>query len=117
MLAAGFLTSLPVPLFRTKSSSHAIYSQPDILRLFDDPSEIVEIGYAYLNHAPEYSNAELLIQSIDHRLRYDNSQALDKVISSQVKKDFVEGDTIQLNGWILSYTEAQQCALYCLSNS
>ncbi|CAN0409332.1 unnamed protein product, partial [Laminaria digitata] len=36
-------------------------------------------------------------------------------ISKQVQADFAFGHTIQLNGWILSQTEAQQCALYSLT--
>jgi hypothetical protein len=35
-------------------------------------------------------------------------------ITDQVLKDFAEGRTVVVNGWVLSITEARQCALYSI---
>jgi hypothetical protein len=35
-------------------------------------------------------------------------------ISSVIHDDFEKGRTVVLNGWILSLTEARQCALFSL---
>jgi hypothetical protein len=31
-----------------------------------------------------------------------------------IQRDFAEGRTVLLDGWVLSVTEARQCALYSL---
>ena len=35
-------------------------------------------------------------------------------IAAQVRADFAEGRTVVIDGWLLSVTEARQCALYSL---
>ena len=35
-------------------------------------------------------------------------------VAQQVQRDFAEGRTIIVNGWVLSTTEARQCALFSL---
>jgi hypothetical protein len=35
-------------------------------------------------------------------------------LANQVRTDFAEGRTIIVNGWVLSTTEARQCALFSL---
>jgi hypothetical protein len=35
--------------------------------------------------------------------------------AERVRRDFAEGHTIEIDGWILSITEARQCALYSLA--
>ena len=34
--------------------------------------------------------------------------------AEQVRRDFAEGRTVEVQGWVLSVTEARQCALYSL---
>jgi len=35
-------------------------------------------------------------------------------VNEQVQLDFARGRTVMLNGWVLSVTEARQCALFSL---
>jgi hypothetical protein len=34
-----------------------------------------------------------------------------------VRRDFTEGHTVEVQGWVLSITEARQCALYSLARA
>ena len=38
-------------------------------------------------------------------------------VAEQVRDDFAEGQTILVNGWVLSATEARQCALFSLQRT
>ena len=38
-------------------------------------------------------------------------------IARQVRDDFAEGRTVLVNGWVLSATEARQCALFSLASA
>lgn len=43
--------------------------------------------------------------------------ALEKLLNQHVLDDFKTGKTIMAAGWVLSITEARQCALYSILNA
>jgi hypothetical protein len=46
-----------------------------------------------------------------------NETAIHNYLDQKVKQDFESGNTVLVKGWVLSVTEARQCALYSLMNS
>lgn len=74
------------------------------------------IGGRYLASAPAEADAGLLVSSIlggeEHEAVGD--AVLRRVISDSRQRDFVDGNTVSVDGWILSRTEARLCALVAL---
>lgn len=106
---------MPAQWFGLSDRDTSRYVHPELLSILDDPQIVKEIGQAYLKKHPKDQSKQSLLASIDQKLGFIRTGNLKTSISKQVKADFELGHTIQLNGWILSQTEAQQCALYSLT--
>jgi hypothetical protein len=65
----------------------------------DDPRILAQLSVAS-SEAQQADAIALDRTSLQHRL------------DAQVRGDFVSGATVQLDGWVLSRTEARLCALY-----
>ena len=116
VLAASVFSGIPGSFRLSPNPPEAILYMPEIMHLFDDPTEVIEIGKSYLSLNPAHADELVLIEQIKGRFNYQPS-SIEANLAKQVIKDFADGDTIRLNGWILSQTEAQQCALYSLTYS
>ena len=96
---------------------------PGTLGTINEASTISEIGATYMKKVPtESSETDLvnrLLTDIDgSELPTETDSAmLQKILIQKVKADFENGETIEINGWILSRTEARQCALYNLTQT
>ena len=77
------------------------------------------IGLEYLKHFPGEDNKDKLLSSIYTALKNQSSISLNETTSPQLnellltcrQKDFKKGRVVELQGWLLSITEAQLCAL------
>ena len=70
-----------------------------------------EMGIKYQDQFPDETNVRTLVRHLSAETSgVDDALALS--IARNIKKDFVTGNTIMLDGWILSKTEARQCALF-----
>ena len=73
-----------------------------------DESEIRELGALYLDEHPAESDIDLLKRML-------LKGADDRELDDDARRDFDNGDTVNLDGWVLSRTEARRYALYALS--
>jgi len=95
-------------------------AMPETLAQTYDEKTIMEIGQAYGKTYPdEYSISDLekLLTKTETGKTIAGSETAEMInstLNEMVKKDFQTGDTVVLNGWILSKTEARQCALFTL---
>ena len=106
MAASGLMAGFPVFPPGSDAPAWHRYSQPDLLDILDDDDAVRAIGHAYRRRFPAHDDA----QTLGGMLAEERAERL----STRVQADFAHGRTIQLNGWILSVTEARQCALYSL---
>jgi len=96
---------------------------PETLAQTYDEKTIREIGEAYGKTYPaEYSinDLEKLLIKTENGKSITGSETSEEIrstLNAEVKNDFQTGDTLVLNGWILSKTEARQCALFTLINT
>ncbi len=67
---------------------------------------LVEVAKEYLRLAPDEATAAALRVLLGQRIQ-DGGSTLEQVIQA----DFARSDTVALNGWILSRTEARLAAL------
>jgi hypothetical protein len=98
-------------------SDRQVLTHPDLLELFGDPHTVRELGIAYRRGFPDQSEPEQLARAVLSRSGPRQSTAgvdLQAFIRRRIRRDFDYGETVRLNGWILSVTEARQCAMFSL---
>lgn len=93
-------------------TARSIYATPPegLQRLFGNVDQIRQLGDAYLSANPDERDVGVLQ---DLTVPADDSQRAADAICT----DFAGGAVVQLDGWILSRTEARHCALYSLLTS
>lgn len=80
------------------------------------------IGHEYLRVAPAEATPEVLLTLLVDRLpaghrtlRIASDRELREFLLLAARRDFGEGRTVEVGGWIISLTEARLCALTALS--
>ena len=90
----------------------------ELQRLFSSRHHAVEVGRRYLQAHPEKLDRRVLI---DDLLRASGSRdarpssSLAHLVSQWQERDFRDGTTVVLDGWILARTEVSLCALLWLN--
>lgn len=105
--AAGVM--LPATASFLPASAH-----PRLLDILHDEELVRDIGWRYREMAPGENDPRVLTDAILGGRQGTISVALSARRDEQVKSDFTAGRTVKVNGWILSVTEARQCALYSM---
>ncbi len=97
-----------------KNRSATAYSRPLFLSTVCDGQTLKHIGTSYRTKTPAEAQGGRGIGSYSplacRRSFHDQVQQID----SQVKQDYAAGRTVIVDGWVLSLTEARQCALFSL---
>lgn len=98
-------------------SPESIASRPFLFSKLTDKKTITEAGIAYRKKFPKENDKIVLSDLlIGARASLDKS-VIEKQMDKCVLDDFKTGKTITVAGWILSITEARQCALYSILNA
>lgn len=121
---SGLAVSIPfLGCDRSSAVANKPWVVPDLLSHICDAKTLREIGTNYRQKYPGESKEEqlasLLLTDSDHKIIPINTE--DALIRSwlekKIKKDFEVGNTVVIKGWVLSKTEAQQCALFSFSEN
>lgn len=110
-LAAGLLHGLP----RTASADAAV-DEP-LLGVVPNRAAAATLGRAYLAAHPDEAEPRRLRTLLEATLRADVSDAaaLRTRIEHQLRADYIRGDLAEVDGWLLSLTEARLYALAALA--
>lgn len=98
-----------------------VLRQPHFLSHICDAKTLKDIGKAYKERFRSEAKENELVDVLltDSTGRPLSQTAAGPIVSSllnrKIQQDFEAGRTIVVNGWILSQTEAQQCALFSIS--
>ena len=89
---------------------NVILAQPQSLSFIWDVQTINSIGNQYRLQVPDEESKRSLVKllGVDASAKTD---ALVSALEEKINNDFETGNTIMVDGWILSVTEARQCAL------
>jgi hypothetical protein len=100
-----FLTAAGTASLFTGSCQHEAdtLAQPEFLSQVCDAATMARIGQAYRAQTPDEAQKEKLIGLL--RTGVD---------PGHIRAEYAAGNTVILKGWVLSLTEARQCALYSL---
>jgi hypothetical protein len=116
-------TTIAIPLLNCNNRDKAIkkyLAQPSFLSHICDAKTIREIGYAYKAQFPAEAKEELLVNLLlaggtDKLFSHSPGNSLiNSFLDKKIQQDFKTGKTVIVNGWILSVTEAKQCALFSM---
>lgn len=118
-LSAFTALALTLPLAQGCGGSKEMsVAQPYLLSQLVDDKTIGEAGLAYRKtHVTEDTQeklSQLLLGDKDAGLGKGEIQAM---LDKQVTADFKQGNILVVKGWVMSVTEARQCALYSLLKS
>ncbi|MBS1526048.1 MAG: hypothetical protein JST19_10395 [Bacteroidetes bacterium] len=92
-------------------------SQPWLFSHIVDAKTISEAGQAYRKLVPaEDDKAGLEKLLLGSNPSADKKQ-IQQMLDSRVVDDFKSDKTVTVSGWVLSVTEARQCALFSILNS
>jgi len=110
-MVAGLTTSACA---RETSEDVGALGKPALLEMLG-PERAREIGTQYRASVP-MENTEATLRDAISRSRGPQFLRIRTIsIEEQIHDDFAAGRTVVVNGWVLSQTEARQCALYSLS--
>jgi hypothetical protein len=121
-LSAFAAAAISLPLLNSCSpaDSKNAMSQPVFLsRLFDEKT-MNDVGMEYLQKVPGENDQEKLVQILADNNKISESSDIKEIhqyLDQKIRQDFETGKTVLVKGWVLSFTEARQCALFSLVNS
>jgi hypothetical protein len=111
-----------IPALRCSNQNNykQILKQPQFLSRICDAATLQDIGISYrdkfsLNDPEQIENKILKYNDGKSISKSTDNPSLISFVDKKVKDDFEKGRTVVIKGWILSETEAQQCALFSLS--
>jgi hypothetical protein len=111
--------SLPFAEGCGPSAKDMAAAQPLLLSHMVDVKAITEAGLAYRKTHPdendEYKLSQLILAGRD--VSSANKNTIQALLDKQVTADFKLGKTVLVKGWVLSITEARQCALFSILKS
>jgi hypothetical protein len=101
--------------------SYDILGKPEELAQICDLKMLKEIGMAYQNQTASEMDADklatlLLTDSAGKPVSSTDLTFIQTLISKKIEHDFETGNIVIVKGWILSVTEARQCALLFVNN-
>jgi len=121
--SAAVLAVASVPLYnyyKKKSRFNDPLITPDELNRFCDEKTIYEIGVSYRSMVPAENEkkklTELLLTGEDGTVTTgSNDEAVFEMLNRKIRKEFNESKLQVVKGWVISTTEARQCALFSLT--
>ena len=112
--AAGLVAGVSIWGCADNPDDARALAQPAVLEMLG-AERTREIGTLYRAAVPQESTAAALRSAISSSRPSGIALSFRRPIDTQVHDDFEDGRTIIVGGWVLSQTEARQCALYSLS--
>ena len=123
-VAGAAVIAAPFAIWRRHTYSLAkTLGEPQFLSYICDDKTIQDIGAAYRTRTPDEASQDKLISLLlasggsshgQSNTEADNAHLIQQ-LDNVVREDYVAGKVLTINGWVLSLTEARQCALYSIS--
>jgi len=119
-VAAAVVVAAGVAGWRLFPSRKQALAFPSMLSGFCDEAALRDVGRRYLARFPGEASTSVLLARLaadGARRRAASSDALEAVSEAEslAEQDFVRQQILVIDGWIISRTEARQCALLALS--
>ncbi len=86
-------------------------ASPELLSRIMNYKAINTIGVKYRQNLPNEDNEQILTTYLTGK---KDSQEIGSSMEAKILQDFKEGKIVVMDGWVLSVTEARQCALFSM---
>lgn len=90
-----------------------IIAEPRALSLIWDTENIISIGEKFREQFPKEVSERKLVKFILSDMSLEK-QTPEKSILQKIEQDYISPNIVMIDGWLLSITEARQCALFSL---
>jgi hypothetical protein len=92
---------------------------PDFLSTICDEASIKNMGKAFLKQRPAENSKKILKAAVladekGNEVSKSDDAATTEFINSKISAEFKSGNLLLASGWIITETEARQCALFSL---
>lgn len=93
-----------------------LLTEPEFLSHIWDGTTISDIGEKYRKQFSDENSERKLVKLLSN---YASTEAntTNEILRQHIADDYRQGHTVMVDGWILSKTEARQCALYSLTQT
>ena len=98
-------------------SPETMASRPFLFSQLADKKTIAEAGVAYRKLFPQENDKTILSTLLIGKNASQDKSVIEKQLDTSVLDDFKTNKTVTAAGWVLSVTEARQCALYSILNA
>jgi hypothetical protein len=123
IIGAAVATAVGLPAVFYYQKSKKGYNTPEMpgmLALFCDEKTLKEIGAVYREKMPAENDKQkltdiLLTNAGGRHLKNTDKSAVSELLNAKTKEDFSKFNIFTLKGWVISQTEARQCALFSLT--
>ncbi|HEX6142694.1 MAG TPA: hypothetical protein VFZ01_08255 [Geminicoccaceae bacterium] len=90
----------------------------DLVRTLRHRASAARVGAAYLAGHDGEQDVERLVAALNRGLddRSPERRRLRAALDRRIRADFAESETVRVQGWVLSRTEARLCALAALES-
>jgi hypothetical protein len=114
IIASAGVAALAIPALvysLHESPVDAKLFRPQSLGQIWDTDTMNIVGLNYMLKVPKENRERILVKRLTGKFKKDTVDLAVK-LDQQIKEDFISGNTVMVDGWILSVTEARQCALF-----
>jgi hypothetical protein len=124
LLSGVSVISLGIPWVSCRnrtSGLNEVLSRPQFLGRICEEREVHEIGRTYRMQVPgEAGETQLVTLLLTDNTGKSISASTERAslgswLERKIDNDFKTGQTVMVKGWVLSVTEARQCAVYSLT--
>jgi hypothetical protein len=113
-LACAMSAALTAPTLALAAAAAEPVSGAGLAPAFKDRASAIAIGLRYLGHFPDDPRHEVLAEG--RRLAGASDPTVARsALRARVRQDFERGDTVMLDGWVLSRRECRACAALALT--
>jgi hypothetical protein len=109
LTTAGAIATI-TPFCKSHRATPSALNTPDFLAAICDSQTIHKIGTDYRATTPAEAHEDVLTQLLSTGGDQTNQ------LNNKVKADFAAGRIVTLEGYVISVTEARQCALFSIQN-
>jgi hypothetical protein len=117
---AAVAVPVAIKLSNHKKVRNRPMEEPRILGNFCNVEDIREIGMDYRKRVPDEAEKQKLVELL---LKNDSGKKINSTdihevsdwLDEKTDQEFKADNTLIVGGWVVSVTEARQCALYSLS--
>lgn len=115
--AATVAIGVPFAYYYKNNRNYNPLTTPYLLSSFCSEKDLKEIGLIYRKMVPAENELQkltdlLLTDETGKKIAASDKSAIEKLVDKKMTAEFVSSNTIIINGWIISVTEARQCAVF-----